>query len=92
MTNTPTITPEYAMRRADAFGRRTYRGGLVSIRAYDSVRFAAWNRCRRSRHPEVRAQAARITEFGASFRHCRWVLTAPIAELAAFAQHPAVRR
>ena len=37
MTNPPTITPEYAMGRADAFGRRTYRGGLVSLRAYESV-------------------------------------------------------
>ena len=92
MTHTPRLPPPHAVRGAHGAGPRTSPGGLVSIRAYDSVRFAAWNRCRRSRHPEVRAQAARITEFGASFRHCRWVLTAPIAELAAFAQHPAVRR
>ena len=84
------ITPSDAMYNANNYARRLYRDSMVSISSYDRVKFRAFQRCRRSRDQRVRGAANRIAEFGGSYRYCRWVLTASMAELSAFAQHPLI--
>lgn len=84
------ITSSDAMYNANNYARRRYRDSIVSIAVQDDAMFRALDRCRRSRDESVRGAAIRIVGFNASYRHFRWVLTASVAELSAFAQHPLI--